>query len=125
MSECIDSIIRHEKFWNKWKENKCPNFERPSSELCRVKKRISNPKEKLIGNGGMLMQAEKGKINDHRNGRAILDYLARPKESIDAEGHSVNIKQSTVPTLGDYMYAFLCDQDPDQDIDEEYKKKND
>ena len=52
-------------------------------------------------------------------------YLRYPKESIDSQGHSINIKPCEIPTLGDYMYNYLVDQDPDQGIEESYKKKKD
>lgn len=52
-------------------------------------------------------------------------FLRQQKDSIDAQGNSVNLKPCELPNLGEFMYYFLADQDPDQEVGEEYKKKKD
>jgi hypothetical protein len=38
MGECVTTILEHEVYWSKWKENKCFNFEKPPAENIRLKK---------------------------------------------------------------------------------------
>ena len=108
----MGTILKNEELWAKWKENKCPNFERPASEACRLKTFDAKRYEsKNVGQGGNLVAPREGKINDKRNGRQMKEYFKLQKEDVDAEGNSINIKPCDMPTLSDYLYSFLCDQD--------------
>lgn len=81
--------------------------------------------EKLMGQSGLLIRAKEGEINDHRNGREMMKYLKKSKEALDREGNNLELAPCAMPTLTDYHYYYLCDQDPDQDVEDDYKKKKD
>ena len=53
MGECASALVNeNEEYWGRWKENKCVNFERPSSKLCESKKRDEKRATKLSGLSG-------------------------------------------------------------------------
>ena len=54
----------------------------------------------------------------------MFKYFKMPKETLDAEGNSVNIDPCETPDFSHYLYQFLCDQDPDNEMEEAYKKKH-
>ncbi|TNV82285.1 hypothetical protein FGO68_gene5609 [Halteria grandinella] len=119
----VKRILDNERFWASWKEGKCTNFERPSSEACKARKlqeqqRVPN---RLMGQAGLLIQAKDGDMNDRRNGGEMRKYFRQPKEAVGG----INIKPCFIPTITDHQYKFLCDQDPDQDIEDEYRNKHD
>lgn len=122
MSDCIRSVIEKEVFWDKWKENKCPNFEKPVSQNLKQRKRDQNRANRLIGNN-IAVPAKERELNWVKNGQNMRKYFKQPPESIDAEGKSVNVKPSDLPTMSDYLVDVLQDIDPDQGIEEAYKHK--
>jgi len=92
MAECTSKIvIDNEEHWSKWKENKCTNFERPSSKICEAKKRDEKKLQKISGLCAPLVRAKAGEANDPKNGRDMVKYLRYPKEQIDANGNSVDL----------------------------------
>ena len=70
-----------------------------------------------------LINAKEREMNWYRNGQNIKKYLKQPKESIDGEGKSMNLKAADLPSLSDNLVPILIDIDPDQDIEEAYKHK--
>jgi hypothetical protein len=132
MSECVETIVRNEELWSKWKENKCPNFERPPSETVKARK-LDTSKAlagKMMGQGGRLIngtaKGAESSLCNPKNGVEMRKYLRMPKEAVDPlRGESVNITPADLPTIGDYLYSFLADMDPDQDVEDEFKKKRD
>lgn len=138
MAECVEQILSNEELWDQWKQNKCPNFEKPPSGEAHRRLKTATQRKPTIstGPGGKLqppllgywsniVQPKDKDMVDSKNGLEMKRYLRYPKESIDSQGHSINIKPCEIPTLGDYMYNYLVDQDPDQGIEESYKKKKD
>lgn len=76
MADCAKAIvIENEEYWGKWKENKCVNFEKPSSKRCEQKKRDEKKVNKLAGLCSAMVQAKLGEVNDHKNGREMGKYL--------------------------------------------------
>ena len=43
----------------------------------------------------------------------MREYYRMPSEDIDSLGNSMNIHQVDCKSLGEYLYAFLCDIDPE------------
>ena len=39
----------------------------------------------------------------------MKEYYRIPKEDVDSLGNSINISTQDMPSLGDYLYAVLCD----------------
>jgi hypothetical protein len=54
-----------------------------------------------------LVQAKQGEFNDAKNGLEMQKYLGMPRETLE------NIKPCLTPSMGDTLYPFLADQDPD------------
>ncbi len=75
----------------------------------KQRKRAEKEEDKLIGQCSYLVVAKDGKINDKKNGSQMKEYYRIPKEDVDSLGNSVNISTQDMPSLGDYLYAFLCD----------------
>lgn len=121
-------MMLNESAWCRWKENKCANFERPASKT--IEARINNKREekrhqKLSGLAGpTIVKCRQGLVNDPKNGREMFKYFKMPKETLDEKGQSVNLEPCELPDLSTYLYPFLCDQDPDQDVEEPYKNKH-
>ena len=110
MGECAKAIVcENEEQWAKWKENKCVNFEKPSSKICEGRKRDEKKAAKLADLGGPLVKPRQGEMNDSRNGRGMIKYLRYPKEQLDANGNSVELKPALAPAFTDFLYPYLCD----------------
>ena len=106
--------MRNEEMWARWKEMKCaPNYEKPPSVPLRQRKRDAKAEGKLVGQCSNLVASKDGKINDRRNGAQMREYYRMPSEDIDSLGNSLNIHQVDCKSLGEYLYAFLCDIDPE------------
>lgn len=43
----------------------------------------------------------------------MREYYRMPREDIDGQGNSLNIHSVDCKSLGEYLYAFLCDLDPE------------
>jgi hypothetical protein len=67
MGDCVATHIEREAAWSKWKDNKCPNFERPPTEKVKERKRDVKRAEKLIGNP-IGIQAREKEANWSKNG---------------------------------------------------------
>ena len=108
MADNVKRILDGERFWSQWKESKCPNFERPSSEACKARKMTEQPRvtSKLMGQAGLLIQAREGELNDRRNGQEMRKYFRHPKEQQQDPTHIV---ACTIPSITDHQYPFLCD----------------
>jgi hypothetical protein len=125
MADCTTKlVIENEEYWAKWKENKCTNFEKPSSKICEGKKRDEKKLGKIAGLCTPLVRAKAGEANELKNGREMVKYLRYPKEQIEANGQPVDLMPAQVPSFSDFLYPLLCDQDPDQEMEEEFKNKN-
>jgi hypothetical protein len=58
MADCTTKIvIENEEYWARWKENKCTNFERPSSKIVEGKKRDDKKIVKIAGLCGPIVKA--------------------------------------------------------------------
>lgn len=119
--------MQNEGAWCRWKENKCTNFEKQASKTieARVNRRDEKRVVKLSGIAGpTIVKCKPGSLNDPKNGREMFKYFKMQKETLDAQGNSVNIEPCETPDFTHYLYPFLCDQDPDNEMEEAYKKKH-
>ena len=91
MAQCVESIIQRENNWAKWKENKCVKFEKAPSNILKTKKRDMKRAERLISCAPLIQPREK-EFNHPRCGMNLRKYLRLPKESLDEQKNSVNIK---------------------------------
>ncbi|CDW71534.1 UNKNOWN [Stylonychia lemnae] len=123
MAQCVDSIIQRESNWAKWKENKCTNFEKQPSQILKTKKRDAKRAEKLISCPPLVQPRDK-EFNHPRVGLNLRKYLRYPKESLDEQGNSVNIKAADQPMLNDLLNPYVIDLDVEQAIEETYKNKH-
>lgn len=125
MGESVKRIVfENEDFWGRWKENKCADFERPKSKVLEGRKRDAKRAAKMCCQGGYLIRPKDGEMNDPKNGKVMFKYLKMTKESIDDQGNSVDLAPANIPAFSEYLYPFLADQDPEQGIEEAYKRKN-
>ena len=77
MAECASAIvIANEECWGKWKENKCANFERPSSKMIEGRKRDQKKVGKIAGLSGALVRPKASEMNDPKNGKDMVQYLS-------------------------------------------------
>jgi hypothetical protein len=133
LAESVTLIVKtNEEAWCRWKENKCVNFEKQASKA--VENRVNKGRKMMIvrgggarisGLGGIMIERKLiGEMNLIENGKKMNEYLKMPKETIDEEGNNVNLAPCETPAFSDYLYPILCDQDPEQGIEEEFKKKS-
>lgn len=61
-------------------------------------------------------------FNSNKNGQNLLRTLKEPKET--NEPGYYNIKQGDLPTLNEYLTPVFIDMDPEQQVEDEYKRKH-
>ena len=94
----VTRTLIHEDHWASWKDQKCKGFDRPPAERIGV----------VNGNGVVESSGpEPGEV-----------------ESIPISTNYLSF-QPTEPVLDDYISQVDQDEDPDEEVDEVYKKKND
>ena len=54
----------------------------------------------------------------------MFKYFEMPKESLDAQGNIVNIFPCETPDLSHLLIPFICDQDPDNNMQDADKMKH-
>jgi len=135
----INYVIERETFWNVWKEASCPSYEKiPNPDETKVfeslklnavrrlqdAKKTSLPiRKKLdIHLPHLATRQNLADINLFGNKHGVSDFLKlvdplhNPPPAPQKEG---------VPSIGTLMENVFCDMDPDQGVEEEYKKKKD
>lgn len=69
---------------------------------------------------------KQSKINKFGNARQLFQTLMQPSEVYDTEDSSkTNIKQGSIKMLNEYLNPILQGMDPEEGVEDEYKKKND
>jgi hypothetical protein len=57
--------------------------------------------------GPTIVKCKPGSLNDAKNGREMFKYFKMPKETLDAQGNSVNIEPCETPDFSHYLNPLL------------------
>ncbi|KAL5016765.1 hypothetical protein ScPMuIL_006354 [Solemya velum] len=115
-AQTVDHILTREEFWNNWKNEGCPSYEKErSKELSSMKVK---PKRRRVGDD---LRASGGKLI--KMGSAELTRLWNlDPDNLDA---CKSEKRIFLPTLRDYFAEAVEQADPEAMVEEEYKVIND
>ncbi|KAL4236751.1 THO complex subunit 1 [Mactra antiquata] len=115
-AKTVEHILGREEFWNKWKNDACPDFERKVSE--DTKKPQRRAKRRRIGDD---LQASGGKVikMGHPELTRLWNLNPNNMDACKAE------ERMFLPTLEDFFQDAIEQNDPDAQVEEEYKLTND
>ncbi|CAC5356367.1 THOC1 [Mytilus coruscus] len=115
-AKTVEHTLTREEFWNKWKNDSCPSFEKePMSENPKHK---TKAKRRWVGDD---LQASGGKFV--KMGSAELTRLWNlSPDNMDA---CKDEKRVFLPSLEDYFSDAIDQNDPEAMIEDQYKLIND
>lgn len=111
----IEHILAREEHWNTWKNNGCPDFEKkPSPEQAKP---VRKTKRRRVGDD---LQANGGKVIKMGNPELTKLWNLNPSNMAACKSDD----RMFLPTLEDFFEEAIEQNDPAQQVEEEYKLIN-
>lgn len=115
-SQTVEHILEREEHWNSWKNDGCPDFERKPAEDS--KKAQKKAKRRRIGDD---LQSSGGKVIKMGHPELTRLWNLNP-DNMDA---CKSEDRMFLPTLEDFFQEAIEQNDPEAQVEEEYKLTND
>ncbi|XP_053393953.1 THO complex subunit 1-like isoform X2 [Mercenaria mercenaria] len=115
-AKTVEHILEREEHWNRWKNDGCPDFERKPAD--DTKKQQRRAKRRRIGDD---LQASGGKVIKMGHPELTRLWNLNPN-NMDACKSDDRI---FLPTLEEFFQEAIEQNDPEAQIEEEYKLTND